>query len=169
MRIEYLERVPRFYGICFYDPAMLSMVCYPVPFNIIVRWARNLWVYLSGPGCDLVARYAQEFVKQDTEVKDKLLDFYRDRYEDTLRRLDLFVRVFASLRSRDRIGELLDAFNDKGRYWDEPLTQGESEDRERLIYLIQSYVDGGISPTVFRGLYQKGVSVEGEKSNEDAV
>lgn len=37
------EMAPWWYGAAYYSCYADYTVCYPVPFNLIVRWSRNLW------------------------------------------------------------------------------------------------------------------------------
>lgn len=43
------ERLPWGYGRAYYLPQTDAMVCYPVPFNLVVRWLRNLYYWLATP------------------------------------------------------------------------------------------------------------------------
>ena len=37
------EMAPWWYGVAYYYPCSDYTVCYPVPFNLIVRWSRATW------------------------------------------------------------------------------------------------------------------------------
>ena len=38
--------IPRFYGVAYVEWSRRVFVCYPVPLNLIVHWARELWFWL---------------------------------------------------------------------------------------------------------------------------
>jgi hypothetical protein len=40
--------IPRFYGIAYAEWNRRVFVCYPVPINLIVHWARELWFWVIG-------------------------------------------------------------------------------------------------------------------------
>ena len=39
--------VPRWYGLSYRVDYMFVSVFYPIPFNLIVRWVRNIWLDVS--------------------------------------------------------------------------------------------------------------------------
>lgn len=47
--ITYNEKIPKFYGACFRKPGYLILVCYPIPFNLIIYWLRQLWHLIKTP------------------------------------------------------------------------------------------------------------------------
>lgn len=51
MRREVAEydRIPRGYGVAYRELSRLVAVCYPVPLNWVVRWARAFWWRLAIP------------------------------------------------------------------------------------------------------------------------
>lgn len=44
------EMLPKGYGISYRHPNAILLVCYPVPMNWVVRWAREVWRRLRMPG-----------------------------------------------------------------------------------------------------------------------
>ena len=43
------ELFPKWYGVAYHDMFQLSYVAYPIPLNLIVRWARNVKFWLGVP------------------------------------------------------------------------------------------------------------------------
>lgn len=46
------EMLSRWYGVSHGDFQRDVTVCYPIPFNLIVRWGRNVLWWLRAPGLD---------------------------------------------------------------------------------------------------------------------
>ncbi len=44
-----MSAIPKFYGFSYFVPNQFAMVCYPMPFNFLVRWARQILCYLKCP------------------------------------------------------------------------------------------------------------------------
>ena len=36
-------QMPFWYGAAYYSPYSDHLICYPIPLNLVVRWARALW------------------------------------------------------------------------------------------------------------------------------
>ena len=43
------EEIPAWYGIAYRNPCSRFTICYPIPFNWCVRWARYIWFFLAVP------------------------------------------------------------------------------------------------------------------------
>lgn len=50
--INHGEMLPPWYGVAYRDFVNDRMICYPIPFNLIVRSLRNIYWRLRGPGYD---------------------------------------------------------------------------------------------------------------------
>ena len=51
MRVRDCELIPSAYGIAYRDPARMESICYPLPLNWLVRWARSAyWALAAGMG-----------------------------------------------------------------------------------------------------------------------
>lgn len=81
------EKLPWGYGLAYWLPHAHASVCYPVPFNLVVRWARNLYFWMSCP---------KPTYKERCEAMERQLCEYRDMYWQLHARhevlLDLFER-----------------------------------------------------------------------------
>ena len=56
--------LPRFYGIAYIDIMRNLRVCYPIPLNLLVRWARNAWWRFGAAGSDAAADVWEDGYRQ---------------------------------------------------------------------------------------------------------
>ncbi len=49
--------IPKWYGIAYRDFSRMGAVCYPIPLNWPVRWARSIWILLRIPGPNWVEEW----------------------------------------------------------------------------------------------------------------
>lgn len=72
--IEQFEEIPRGYGIAWQDPRHIRSVCYPVPFNKLIGWARWIRWELARPprGPRMRARDVQHVVELLAEIRRSL-------------------------------------------------------------------------------------------------
>ena len=52
------ECIPRGYGIAWHDYNTLNIVCFPIPFNWLASWARDLWYFVVRGREDAIGRAA---------------------------------------------------------------------------------------------------------------
>ena len=65
------EMMPRWYGLAYYEPHKDSQVVYPIPFNLIVRWARDfLWLIKRGKKGALAKAYEEGYRAGLGEYRD---------------------------------------------------------------------------------------------------
>lgn len=50
MKLAHGQQLKWWMGIAWKDFQTLTWVVYPIPFNLIARWARDLWHIVAGPG-----------------------------------------------------------------------------------------------------------------------
>lgn len=82
------ECLPWGYGRAYYMPQTDAMVCYPVPFNLAVRWLRNLYYWLANPRMAYKEKY--EAVSKSLQESHERYWKLRAEYESLL---DLFGRA----------------------------------------------------------------------------
>lgn len=56
IRYEQGERVPRGYGLAWHDLFHNQVVVFPIPFNLVARWLRELYFWLRNPWTDAMTR-----------------------------------------------------------------------------------------------------------------
>ena len=72
-QVRECESIPRFYGLAYREYDRRVGVCYPIPFNIVVRIAMNIWWSLkSGFFPDW---YEEKLFKVDREAWQRGYDF----------------------------------------------------------------------------------------------
>ena len=71
--------IPKCYGIAYRDFAGCRIVCYPVPLNLIVRLAREIWQRLAIPG--LSRQEDQEIRAYNKGIADGEKLAYPDAYK----------------------------------------------------------------------------------------
>ncbi len=88
MQIAEGEMAPWWYGFSYYSPCSGYITCHPIPFNLIVRWARELWWLMRKSKADAVStayqrgkRHARRLANaRETQAIDTILRFAaRDR------------------------------------------------------------------------------------------
>lgn len=42
--------IPRWYGLSYYRPEHDSIVCYPIPFHLVIRWLRHIMYFIKFAG-----------------------------------------------------------------------------------------------------------------------
>jgi len=47
--------LPFWYGVAYYDYCSSYKICYPIPFNLLVRWVRNIFWAIKKPSDKLDA------------------------------------------------------------------------------------------------------------------
>ena len=55
MQIAQNEMAPWWYGFSYYSPCSDYVTCHPIPFNLIVRWARELWWLMRKSKADAIS------------------------------------------------------------------------------------------------------------------
>ena len=43
------ERLPRGYGVAYYDVARYQAICYPIPFNLLIKALREIYYRVASP------------------------------------------------------------------------------------------------------------------------
>lgn len=81
------ERLPWGYGVAYWRPDVDASVCYPIPFNWIVRWIRQLVIWLAHPSASWEEKYHWTSMVLDAErlhtyeLRQKLLDMENREYK----------------------------------------------------------------------------------------
>jgi hypothetical protein len=67
--------MPSWYGLAYYEPYRDEQVCYPIPFNLVVRWARDLaWLVKRGKKSALSEAYERGYKEGSQAQYDRGFD-----------------------------------------------------------------------------------------------
>jgi len=66
-------------GVAWYDPARRAAIVYPVPFNVLARILRNIWLWcLAGHG----SRWDEELLKAEQAGRESVWEYANRLYNE---------------------------------------------------------------------------------------
>src|SRR3990167_6812057 len=72
LQVAHGEAAPWWYGLAYYDPCRDYQIAYPIPVNLLVRWARDLlWLVRRGKVSELAESYWQGRDDAQAEWRDQ--------------------------------------------------------------------------------------------------
>lgn len=88
IKIHETGKIPKWYGVAYYVSGYDAVVCYPIPLNHIVSWARSLYNYAKiAKNCHWIDgqtlwAYGKGFSHGKESINKKLVDAYESGYRD---------------------------------------------------------------------------------------